>query len=124
MFYSEVYPLNKMATYGDLREALKPKYGEEFSLFITNKTGDDSFDNPKLNLDLATRITDISDGTMEFDIEVEDLEFDQNNVQIIRSLGLDRKIIHGGQIKILPKNEEINIKLNHKRFVSYSNRLV
>ena len=107
------------ATYGDLREVLKPKYGENFSLFVTNTSEDDSFDNLELNLDLTTRITDIGNAKLEFDIEFQDLEFDRKKTQLIRSIGSDRKIINGGQLKMLPKDKEFYIKLDHKRFVSY-----
>ena len=107
------------ATYGDLREVLKPKYGENFSLFVTNNSEDDSFDNLELNLDLTTKITDISNETLEFDIELQQPDFDSRKKQMIKSIGMDRKIINGGQLKILPKDKEVNIRFDHKRFVSY-----
>ena len=82
--------MKKTATYGDLREVLRrgSEYGEKFSLFVTNTSGDDSFDNLELNLDLTTRIIDIGNDTLEFDIEFEQPEFDDKEEQIIRSIGL------------------------------------
>ena len=77
--------------------------------------------HPKINIeDHDMKITDI--GCYEFDIE-NDADFDSGpgdgaHLRTVISHGKDRIVINSGKPRELSIDEEFEIKLDHKRFVS------
>ena len=110
------------ATWGDLLSKLESEYDATISLYVTNSSGhgDEGFDNPKINIDHSTKLVDF--GHYEFDCEVDHYEFDSSPT-IIVSFGKHRKIIKSGKVQTLLKNEEIEVELDRKRFVSSYSRV-
>ena len=101
--------------------ATKEKFGPNgVSLFRTNNSGD-NIEHPKINIeDQEMKITDID--CYEFDIE-SDADFDNGstdgiNIRNVISHGKDRIIIISGKPCELFVDEEFEVKLDHKRFVS------
>ena len=122
--FLDVVRLEKSATWGDLVRKIQSEYEDSsISLYITNSSGyeDESFDNPKIDIDHSTKLLDF--GHYEFDVEEEDYDFDANSTTLIVSVGKDRKIVRKGKVEILTKNEKVEVKLECKRFVSSYSRV-
>ena len=82
----------------------------------------EGLDNPKIDIDHSTKLVDF--GHYEFDCEAEDYDFDDTPPTIIESFGQNRKIIRSGKVETLLKNEEVEVKLDRKRFVSSLKSLI
>ena len=114
--------IKSTATWKDLLFATREKFGlNGVSFFRTNDSIDDNIEHPKINIeDHDMKISDI--GCYEFDIE-SNADFDNRkadgiNIRTVISHGRDRIIINSGKPKDLLIDEEFEVKLDHKRFVS------